>query len=120
MPSAELTLKERLRYLIDKYPKRILVVIPFVRSSYIKQNLHRNITFSYILWHFPFDSDFSLATLKTENTSKITITLNSDSSVINTIGIKDYLVGYKDEVTRYKVSNCGLQVIENLYLNNVE
>ena len=96
------TIKERLHYLIDKYPKRILVVIPFIRSDFIGESKHQSIAFPYLLWHFPFEEDYSYTRLKvnrgTDATPSDVKVLakegRSDSNKI--LGLKDYLVGYRE------------------------
>lgn len=115
------TIKERLHYLIDKYPKRILVVIPFIRSDFIGESKHQSITFPYLLWHFPFEEDYSYTRLKvnrgTDTTpSDVKILANKGRSDSNKIlGLKDYLVGYRELGQKVIVSTDSLYDICNKY-----
>lgn len=115
------TIKERLHYLIDKYPKRILVVIPFIRSDFIGESKHQSIAFPYLLWHFPFEEDYSYTRLKVNRgidttPSDVKILANEERSDSNKIlGLKDYLVGYRELGQKVIVSTDSLYDICNKY-----
>ena len=114
-------IKDKLQYLIDKYPKRILVVIPFIRSSFIGENKYRTLTIPYVFWHFPFDDSYSYSNLYFEKGQttikrrlKISTAYKKDDSE-SILGLKDYLVGYRKQGNTYIKSNCSLSKLQDYY-----
>lgn len=108
-------IKERFQYLIDQYPQKNLVVLPYETRNNYKSNYFRGVKFPCILLHCAGEATFKGYNLINANDTSVNYSLNTTSTgTTSNIGLADKVIGfhkYNHETARY--SNCNFSTLSN-------